>query len=552
MGQNLEPPTRPKDLAELEFERREMVRWLDPAVLADAALRVVLSSVFGAYADKRETQRLTEEPVHDYSAAGDPFWLDFVADLGDGFAPTYAMACLLGRETLDLGGSIGETPRGRVLVMGGDEVYPTATREEYEDRFRGPYTAALPWVPPADAPHLFAIPGNHDWYDGLTNFGRFFCSGRSIGGWQTVQRRSYFGLKLPHRWWLLAIDIQLDTYIDDPQLDYFRGLGMQPGDRAILVTGKPSWTKVESGKPLKHQPDSYKNLRYFQDQAIPEGVSVPVTITGDLHHYCRYYADDGTQLITAGGGGAYLFPTHTQKPELEIPKAEGGATAYRCEQSLFPSRAESRRLIWKACGLTLHAPRLFVVFALVYALFALSLYWVLHDRLPWLVGAILPGLLLVGGLIVYSAFEKTWAKLLAGLVHGGLHLVLAGAAPRVLEWAGADGWGWAAAAVAIAALLGFTLGGVVFGLYLIATHKHAPKHANEVLACQGIPDFKNFLRLRIDERGLTIYPVGVRKVPRDWELDPDNPDPSAPWLRPTDLELAVELIEDPPIEIPPR
>jgi hypothetical protein len=551
MAPRAEPPPRPRNLYDHDFERRPMVPWLDPAVLADAALRVVLSSVFGAYADKRETQRLTPEPPHTYDGDGDPFWLDFVADLGDGFDPTYAVASLLGRETLDLGEGVGQTPRGRVLVMGGDEVYPTASREEYEHRFRGPYTAALPWAPPGSAPHLYAIPGNHDWYDGLTNFGRFFCNGRWIGGWRTCQRRSYFGLQLPHRWWLLAIDIQLDTYIDDPQLEYFRGLRLQAGDNVILVTGKPSWTKVEDGAPLARQPDSYKNLQYFKDEVIPDGVRVPVTITGDLHHYCRYRAEDGTHLITAGGGGAYLFPTHTQHDTLGIPAKDGGTTAYRCEGSLFPTREESRKLTRGALALTRHAPRLLAIFAVVYALFGLSLYWVLQDKQSWLVGVLVTALLLIGGLSVYAAFEKPLGKLAGGAAHGGSHLALAAVPPVVLELLGAGGWGWAVVALVVAALLGFVLGGVIFGLYLILTHTRAPKHANEVLACQGIPDFKNFLRLRIDEQGLTIHPVGVRTVPRRWVADPDNPDPGAAWLKPDGAELEVELIEG-PISVAPR
>ena len=73
-----------------------------------------------------------------------------------------------------------------------------------------------------DPPALFAVPGNHDWYDGLTAFLRFFCQGGWVGGWKTEQRRSYFAVKLPQRWWLLGIDIQFDTYIDAPQIDYFR------------------------------------------------------------------------------------------------------------------------------------------------------------------------------------------------------------------------------------------------------------------------------------------------------------------------------------------
>ena len=104
---------------------------------------------------------------------------------------------------------------------------------------------------------LLAIPGNHDWYDGLTNFVRIFCQDGFVGGWKTRQRRSYFAARLPHGWWLWGVDIQFDTYIDKPQLDYFRaaGAGMKAGDRVILATGKPSWMKVAPGRPV---PDSYR------------------------------------------------------------------------------------------------------------------------------------------------------------------------------------------------------------------------------------------------------------------------------------------------------
>lgn len=52
-----------------------------------------------------------------------------MSDLGDGFNPTYALATLLAEEKLDLAGGTGDgesvpTQRGRLLVMGGDQVYP--------------------------------------------------------------------------------------------------------------------------------------------------------------------------------------------------------------------------------------------------------------------------------------------------------------------------------------------------------------------------------------------------------------------------------------------
>jgi hypothetical protein len=63
-----------------------------------------------------------------------------------------------------------------------------------------PYGSALL---PCEREHerkLFALPGNHDWYDGLGAFDNLFCqnrdpllerNGRRIGGWRCVQHRSY-------------------------------------------------------------------------------------------------------------------------------------------------------------------------------------------------------------------------------------------------------------------------------------------------------------------------------------------------------------------------
>ncbi len=520
-----------------------MVQWFDPAILLDAGLRVVLSSVFGAYSDKRETQAAIEAPIHDYGPGDDgALWIDFVADLGDGFDSTYAVASLLGRKRLRLAGDGSELPRGRVLVMGGDQVYPSPTREDYENRFRGPYAAALPWAPPGSGPDLFAIPGNHDWYDGLTNFVRFFCAGRRIGGWQTRQRRSYFALSLPHRWWLLALDIQLDTYIDDPQMAYFRAAGLEPGDRVILVTGKPSWVKV---KAPREAPESYKNLRYFKDEVVRRaGARVKVTLTGDLHHYCRYESEDGSQLVTAGGGGAYLFPTHTMPAELLLPDEPG---PYRQKaETCWPGHEPSRKMARGALRMPLLAPGLCLIIAVLHASFAAALFAALDGGSG--VPAALIGLATLAALFGYAAFETPLAKLAAGSAHAALQLAL----PVLIAWLAAGpfdasgGWGTVAVGV-VAGAIGYVAGGVFFGAYLLASHRKAPKHANEVFSCQAIPDFKSFLRLRLDERGLTIYPIGLERTPREWALAKGGA--ADPWLKPADGPLEATLIE-PPISVP--
>jgi hypothetical protein len=541
------PSTRPRDIEKIGFERMPMVRWLSPRVLIDAGLRVVVSTLFGEYSDKREFQVVLDPPPSTPLAYGPAdeeegaLWLDFVADLGDGFDSTYTMACLIAQPRLELDGLVdGALPRGRALVMGGDEVYPSPSREEYEHRFRGPYTAALPTAD-AGAPDLYAIPGNHDWYDGLTNFLRFFCAGREIGGWKTRQRRSYFALELPHRWWLLAIDIQLDTYIDEPQLKYFREVGLQPGDRVILVTGKPSWVKV---KDKKNVPDSHKNLEYFTEKVIGEaGAEVRVTLTGDLHHYCRYHSKEGgPDLITAGGGGAYLYPTHTMPQELPLPEG-----TYEKEPACFPSVEDSEELTKGARKMHKLAPGLCATIAGLYAAFAGALTAAFEIGAGWAVAAGAVALTMLLALVAYADAETAAGKWKRGGRHFFVHIVVAAALAGVLALLCDSGW-MVVLALLVAVPLGYFGGGRIFGEYLIRTHRNkAPKHANEVLACQGIPDYKNFLRLRLDAEGLTIYPIGVRRVPREWAVDPDAA-PEKPWLRPVDRELEAELIE-PPIHV---
>ena len=67
-------------------------------------------------------------------------------------------------------------------------------------------------------------------------------------------------------------------------------------------------------------------------------------------------------------------------------------------------------------------------------------------------------------------------------------------------------------------LLGFVVGSFVMGLYLVLSLNFWGRHGNEAFSSLGIEDYKNFLRLHINEDGdLTIYPIGIRRVPRKWK-----------------------------------
>lgn len=131
---------RQRSVADLRDERDRLggwvrqpeVRWLDPSILARAGVEVAVSGTFGKFADKREIQT-REQPAFDYSD-DDELWMDYLSDTGDGWAATQTMAWLLAQPSLTF--DERELPRGKVLLLGGDQVYPTATTEAYEDRFK--------------------------------------------------------------------------------------------------------------------------------------------------------------------------------------------------------------------------------------------------------------------------------------------------------------------------------------------------------------------------------------------------------------------------------
>jgi hypothetical protein len=410
-AENQRGPAREKDL---KWKRQEMVRWFAPGQLAATGIRAVLSGIFGSYADRREMQAALnhgsrpDEPdpnvapwnglFHDYSEGADKdrgFWIDFAADLGDGFDPTYSIAWLMAQPSLPAPAAkdgcldIGEghprdgtsTYRGQIVVLGGDQVYPTPLRDQYVARFSGPYEAALPWVTDSKPPHLYAIPGNHDWYDGLTAFLRVFCQSRWIGGWRTQQHRSYFAIRLPHRWWLLGVDVQLESDLDRPQRDYFCAVAkkMKPGDRVILCTPEPSWVHVASA------PNSFDNLAYFEKSVLaPNGAELVLTLTGDMHHYSRY--SDGIRKniwrhhkLTAGGGGAYLLGTELLPDtiELKVPPPEhapatvvGESKEPYAREAAYPSQAKSRVLKGGAIWLWWKNGSFAVFLGFLYAIYA--------------------------------------------------------------------------------------------------------------------------------------------------------------------------------------
>lgn len=603
-------------LASIEFERKPMVDWLAPAQLARTGLKAAVAATFGSYADKRELQAALADIKGADDAFefrdGQPLWFDYTADLGDGFDPTYSIARLL---AMDLALHFGDEPqphetrRGDFLLLGGDQVYPTAARDEYQHRFLGPYRAALPYVEHNEAekkfaPAMYALPGNHDWYDGLTSFLRIFCqrkpnpaggrdlNGRWVGGWRTRQRRSYFAIKLPHDWWIWAIDSQLESDMDHPQLLYFQTLAeeMAPKGSApevaarhkiILITAEPSWVNCPGGEApgtCRNKPEAFNTLAHFEKTYIrARGFQLKLVLSGDLHHYVRYESvgrqTDHTVRITAGGGGAFLLGTEQMPPVVAVREgthetvpADEPVHVYK-KIKAFPNDPESRELADDVWWMPFRNKSFSALLALVYVLFAWLLQTGSRGMGVFPEGSLLDavqqrpvsghfgafgraflfsplsaalGLLILFGLYAFTAGAAEGhrrAKYL-GALHGLAHLVLCCA---LMSWitAGLErlylrpgGIGFNVALLVTLFLAGWFFGAWLFATYLFFVARFTGVHAGELFSSMNLDGYKNLLRMRLSPDGtLRVYAIGLRNVARDWKFKAPGPDGhGVPWF----------------------
>jgi hypothetical protein len=592
---------RGKDLRFCFFRPKRPVSWLAPGQLVTTGLQVVLADRLGAYLDKRELQQLFPQGALEENGGPNGLWIDFMADTGDGFHGTYAVAYLLGQRQLSVKGT-APLPRGSMLVMGGDQVYPIPSGEAYDDRLRGPFRAALPDIEPGEArPTIYALPGNHDWYDGLTAFFRIFAGvPTTIGGWQTRQQRSYFAVKLPQNWWLFALDAQQGAHIDDPQLTYFRDIIAEQfadGDRVILCTPEPAWVEGQFND------NEYSAVDYFLRKVVdPEGqqawldveragkglrpvnFTVPLMLSGDWHHYHRYESTDAIgehrQLITCGTGGAYMYGTHRLPATMTVPPPNMRPPKSTVDREYalrkrFPSYWRS---IWLGLGAVVRLPIRNPTFILMMsvlqglllfarehqpqtaglgligvtvAFFALALFFAagLSARRPWfriLVLSVLHtwGQLEVGRLVlpIFEHYPNLDLSTLWKPANG--HQQMMFDSTNSVLTLGHDALRYIAPS-----LVAGLLSSIVVAVYLIVASFFG-LNFNELFSSQRLEGYKGFLRMHLAIDGsLTIYSIGLRRVRSigpsafgwHWKADP-NGAASAPWFQPR-RKLRPFLIE---------
>ncbi|WP_432135385.1 MULTISPECIES: metallophosphoesterase family protein [unclassified Streptomyces] len=350
--------------------RVEKISWLDPRLLW-AARNGVLASWFGD-----PTGRIRSRWVAQRAAAGAPadkvirrddpdrFSFMVIGDPGEGGEPQYAV--VPGLLTAGEGSAFA--------VVASDVIYPVGSADDYDTKFFRPYR---------DYPApIYAIPGNHDWYEGLGAFMRVFCDDapplpaeprprpltrawlrsllwhrprpgdgerlseargvRSAPGLRAVQPGPYWAIDAgPVR--IVGIDTGLLGTLDAEQGAWLREVSRGPRPK-ILITGSPLYVDGE------HHPCPVEGGGTVDDFVrAPEHRYVAV-IGGDIHNYQRYPVrlPDGRtlQYVVSGGGGAFTHATHT------IPRVDvAGVTEddFRCyplrgDSLAFYSRLYARRL----------------------------------------------------------------------------------------------------------------------------------------------------------------------------------------------------------------
>jgi uncharacterized membrane protein HdeD (DUF308 family) len=241
---------------------------------------------------------------------------------------------------------LGQRPEVKFLVVASDVIYPQGSLKDYEPKFYLPFKGF--------AKPIYAVPGNHDWYDALEAFAANFFEPeaaraalrarqaadrgltttteariegmlheaarlRAAYGVHTgKQRAPYFEVQTDG-FALLVVDTGILRRIDDDQMEWLRGaLERSRGKFKMAILGHPlfaaGYYQGEGDEPFAA---IHRLLREHE---------VAVVMAGDTHDFEYYkepYQTEGghgrvMHHFVNGGGGAYLsigtaldWPTQT-------------------------------------------------------------------------------------------------------------------------------------------------------------------------------------------------------------------------------------------------
>ena len=237
-----------------------------------------------------------------------------LGDPGEGDASQYAVVP-------PLLAAAGDTD---FMIVASDVVYPAGAKAQYAAKFLHPYRDY--------GPPIYAVPGNHDWYDGLEGFMACFCGLPEPldGGRPPVQPAPYFVLDIgPLR--VVGIDVGILGRLDAEQGAWLRRVAYDRDVPKLLVSGKPIYANAA------HDPLPIQGGGTVDDIVRDPRARFVAALAGDVHNYQRYPVDVGgrtVQYVVCGGGGAYTNETHS------VPRVQLPGVAER-DVRLYPLRGDS-------------------------------------------------------------------------------------------------------------------------------------------------------------------------------------------------------------------
>jgi hypothetical protein len=503
-------------------------QWMIPEA-PDVLLGRVLE-IIGPRATRTTAQAMAQREGTLAEAMGGEVWIDFVSDCGDDVTVSETIARLFVDEyevdDPDMSGEKLVLPRGDVLFLGGDLAYPVATVLEMTRRLVEPWNRVLEKHTAGGPRVLLAVPGNHDWYDGLDGFSRLcqapcafedraptssdpdplhpepeqhpvlawaeaFARGDQVkkptalalAGYLPVQRASYFRLPLAPGIDLFAVDRQLKR-VDPRQQAYFAIPGA-PARLVVMPDPARAWGEIRP-----HGAATLESL------GIVTRKSPTLLLAGDIHHYER--SDEGPSIhVVAGGGGAFLHGARI-KGDGEYP--------VRAE---FPGRRASWKLLVELplfCALGRAGWLLPAVFALGDAI-ALEEHFRGGARASAAVALAISLIVAFGTALLVGWRRHRAARVVPfatglGLAIGALPVAI-GIGADALAMRVMASWG-SPVAFAGALVLATMASSFLFGVMLMLIARLGLNHA-QAYAAMGSAGYKHFVRLRVraGERGMS-------------------------------------------------
>lgn len=493
-------------------------QWMIPEA-PDVLLGRVLE-IIGPRATRHSAQEMAQREGTLAEAMGGEVWIDFVSDCGDDVTVSEAVARMFADiyevDDQDEPGKKLVLPRGDILFLGGDLSYPVATVLEMTRRLVTPWNRVLEQRTEGAPRVLLAVPGNHDWYDGLDGFSRLcqapcafedsipassdplhpepdehpvlawaeaFARGDQVkkptalalAGYLAVQRASYFRLPLAPGIDLFAVDRQLKR-IDPRQQAYFAIPGA-PARLVVMPDPARAW-----GERRDHGNATLESL------GIVMADSPTLLLAGDIHHYERSHEGKSMHVV-AGGGGAFLHGARISRD---------GAYPIRAE---FPGPRASWKLLRELplfCALGRAGWLLPAVLATGNAV-ALAEHFREGPRASAAVALAISLIVAFGTALLVGWRRHRAARVVPfatvlGLAIGAVPIAV-GIGTDSLAMRVMDRWGSPVAFAGALALATFA-SCFLFGGMLMLIARLGLNHA-QAYAAMGSPGYKHFVRLRV-------------------------------------------------------